>query len=91
MTNKNEHETDRHLQMNFVEFLEFLGRCADKFDIDKIEDFFPEYKPKHPKRLDKKLESVCLILMNNILNPKQYQQIYNKYKETVESELSNPK
>jgi hypothetical protein len=70
MTNKHEHETDKHLQMSFVEFLELLGRCADKFDIDKLEDFFPDYKPKHPKRLDKKLESICLILMNNILNPK---------------------
>ena len=91
MTNKHEHESDKHLLMTFVEFLEVLGRCADKFDVDKLEDFFPDYKAKHPKRLDKKLESVCLVLMSNILNPKQYQQIYSKYKEIVDAEVSNPK
>ena len=56
--------------MTFVEFLELLGRCADKFELEKLEDFFPEYKSKHSKRLDKKLESLCLVIMNNILNPK---------------------
>ena len=77
--------------MTFVEFLELLGRCADKFDLGKLEDFFPDYKAKHPKRLDKKLESLCLVIMSNILNPKQYQQIYSKYKETVDGEVNNPK
>jgi hypothetical protein len=70
MTNKNETESDRHLYLNNIEFYELLGRCAEKFDVDKLEDFFPSYKSKHPKRLDKKLESICLILMNKILNPK---------------------
>ena len=91
MTNKYETESDKHLNMTFVEFLELLGRCADKFDADKLENFFPEYQSKHPTKLDKKLESICLILMNKILNPKQYNQVYNKYKEIVEAEINNPK
>ena len=33
MTQKNEIESDRHLNMTFVEFIECLGRCADKFEL----------------------------------------------------------
>ena len=41
MTQKNEIESDRHLNMTFVEFIECLARCADKFDLQFLEDHFP--------------------------------------------------
>ena len=43
MTNKHELESDRHLNMSFVEFLEALSRCADKFNLKHLEDPFPEF------------------------------------------------
>ena len=33
MTNKNEVETAKHLGMTYVEFLEALARCANKFEL----------------------------------------------------------
>ena len=60
MTNRKELETEKHLNMTFVEFLEALARVADKFSMSNIEDHFPEYKSKNPYSLDKKLESTCI-------------------------------
>ena len=60
MTNKAELESERHLNMTFVEFLEALARVADKFDMENMEDYFPEYEAKNPFGLDKKLESTLI-------------------------------
>ena len=91
MTNKDELTSDKHLQMTFVEFLEALARVADKFDMQNMEDFFPDYKAKSPFQLDKKLESTMLTLMSKLLQPKQYKAQHGKYKQLVQTELDNLK
>ena len=35
-TNKNETEKETHLNMTFLEFLEALARCADKFELEHM-------------------------------------------------------
>ena len=63
MTNKAEIETDRHLNMSFVEFLEALARVADRMDIANMEDHFPEYKGRSKYGLDKKLECTIFAII----------------------------
>ena len=70
MTNRRELETEKHLNMTFVEFLESLARVADKLSLSNLEDHFPEYKSKNSYNLDKKLESVCILMIKNILPEK---------------------
>ena len=48
MTNKVETEKETHLNMRFVEFLEALARVADKYELDKLENFFENYEAKSP-------------------------------------------
>ena len=62
-TNLNEIERGHHLQMSFIEFLEALARCADRFELDQLDNYFPENLAKNPHFLDKKLECMCLHLM----------------------------
>ena len=73
MTNKHELEKSDHLDMNFVEFLEALARCADKFDLQYMEDHFPLSVSKNPFELDKKLEGIIYNLMKAYLTPKQFE------------------
>ena len=91
MTNKVELESDRHLGLTFVEFLEALARCADKFNLKHLEDQIPKHFPKNPFKLDKKLECICLKLIAKILPRKQSDQFIKQYKDTVEKELSSGK
>ena len=70
MTNKNEVENDKHLNMSFCEFLEALARCADKFDLEHLQDNFPEFKNKNPYSLDKKLESIVIKICKANMIPK---------------------
>jgi hypothetical protein len=70
MTNKDELNNEKHLNMTFVEFLEALARVADKFDIANLQDYFPEYKAKSPYLLDKKLESTVINLINALVPDK---------------------
>ena len=60
MTNPDELGNEKHLNMNFVEFLEAMARVADKFKLENLKDHFPEMKPKSPSGLDKKLESTLI-------------------------------
>ena len=46
MTNKYELETEKHLNMTFVEFLEAIARCAHKFENGVLRNFVPELKAK---------------------------------------------
>jgi hypothetical protein len=46
MTNKYELESEKHLNMTFVEFLEAIARCADKFENGVLRNFVPEMKAK---------------------------------------------
>lgn len=63
MTNKHETDNERHLSLNFVEFLETLARCCDKFQIKDLEDPYPNSKSKNPYKLDKKMEIIGLQLI----------------------------
>ena len=90
-TVKDELKVETHLNMFFVEFLECLARCADKFKMGNLVDHFPDYKSRNPYELDKKTECLIVVLLEKHLPPKQFEAIYKKYKETVEAELKNPK
>ena len=48
MTNKDEVNNEKHLNMTLPEFYEAISRVADRFDMKNLEDFFPEYPGKHP-------------------------------------------
>jgi len=87
MTQKDELATERQFQMHYVEFLEALARCADKFDLRYLEDNFPAFRPKHPYKLDKKLESVCLRLMRANLPEKHFDRHFADYKSHVDVEV----
>lgn len=63
MTNVKELETDKHINMTFIEFLEAIARISEKFELIRLKDWIPEFKPKQRSGLDKKVESICLILM----------------------------
>ena len=89
MTNLRESDTDRHLNMTFIEFLEAVARCADKFELMFLEDQFPNYKSKNPFKLDKKLECICLKLMQTFLPPKVFESVFKTYKDLVELELKS--
>ena len=87
MTNKDELNSERHLNMTFVEFLEAIARVADRFEMANLTDFFPEYEAKSPWELDKKLESTFLLLIRASQTPKVFKQQLAKYGETVAAEL----
>jgi hypothetical protein len=93
MTNKDELENEKHLCMTYVEFLEALARVSDYFNWDigietgKIEDHFKDFKSKHPKQLDKKLESTIIKLLEANLTPRQFKYAIDKYTAKVEEDL----
>ena len=65
MTQKNELDFDRHLNMTMPEFIEAIGRVADK--LTNLPDFFPEITSLNKYKLDKKIESFCIVLSKNCL------------------------
>lgn len=78
MTNKDELNSEKHLNMTFVEFLEAIGRVSDKLDTANLADLFPDYPAKHPTKLDKKLETVFFMLIKTV-GGKHYDQMHAKY------------
>ena len=77
--------------MKYVEFLEALARCADRWDITKLEDNFPDFKSKNPFLLDKKLESIIIKLMRASMSEKHFKSEMAKYKEKVDMEVNSKK
>ena len=89
MTQKNELDFDRHLNMTMPEFIEAIGRVADK--LTNLPDFYPENYSQNKYKLDKKIESFCIVLCRNTL-PKSTAELLDKqYKKAIEDELSQPK
>lgn len=86
MTNVRETESERHLNMTHLEFLEALARCADRFELSALGDFFPSSRSKNPAELDKKMESICIRLMQRFVPEKLYDPIFQKYKELLDLE-----
>ena len=83
MTQKDEINNDRHLNMNFTEFIEAICRVADRLSIPNLseetvenEDFAnPEYcKEWFQKPTHEKIESYLLILAKNCLSEKYYEE-----------------
>ena len=77
--------------MQYVEFLECLARCADKFDLRFLTDHFPDFKAKNPYDLDKKLECIIIKIMEATMSPKRYEKQFAEYKALVDIELTHPK
>ena len=90
MTNKFELDSDRHLNMSFVEFLEAIARVADKYTTTQLIDNFPGLPAKNPFSLDKKVECVALKIMKSCLSFTTYEQVFANYKAKVDLEMANP-
>jgi hypothetical protein len=63
MTQKDELNSDRIYNMVFVEMIEAISRVADK--LTALPDFFPEMPCFNKHQLDKKIESLLVLLMRN--------------------------
>ena len=75
MTQKNELDFERHYNMILPEFIEAIGRVADK--LNNPPDFFPKMPSVNKYKLDKKIESFLFILMRNCL-PKSQSEVIEK-------------
>lgn len=89
MTCKNELDSDRHLNMTHVEFIEAIGRLADK--LTNLPDLIPEITPQHPSKLDKKIESLLLILCRNCLNKNNGEVLEKQVRKAIEEEMGQVK
>ena len=88
MTQLDEIENDRHLNMTFVEFLEALVRVAERLEIPNlvddegtniVDDYEQEIRDTYAKRdLPKKVESLILFLIKKY-RPRDY----NKHVKTM--------
>lgn len=75
--------------MTMPEFIEALGRLADK--LTNLPDFFPEMESQNKFRLDKKIESFLMVLLKTCLPKGTGDQIEKQIKKAIEEELSLPK
>jgi len=70
---------------------------ADYFVVDDpdnelcLEDHFPQYKAKHPKQLDKKLECTIIKILDRLLPERQFNYAFEKYAALVEKDLETEK
>ena len=87
MTNMQEVDTNNHINMKFVEFLEALARVADKQELKNMNDTYPDHKPKNPWNLDKKMEIIILKLIEALIPKKQADKFLEEYKERKDKEL----
>ncbi len=90
MTQKNELDFDRHMNMQPVEMLEAIGRVADKLNINKLQDFFPEMPCLNKFKLDKKIESLLVLLMKCSLPKSKAEQLEKGVKKIYEEEINDP-
>jgi hypothetical protein len=67
MTQVDELTSPRFINMTIVEFYEAICRVADKVPNDNLPNFYPVHKSKSPFNLDKKIESLLVLLARNAL------------------------
>ena len=75
--------------MTPVEFIEALGRVADKIT-RPMPDFFPEMPCFIKSRLDKKIESLLCLLMKTALLKPQSEVLEKGLKKIYDEELADP-
>lgn len=76
MTEVNEVDNDKHMKMQFVEFIEALGRIAEKLNIESLRAKFgvqeeeedKEFIASQDSKLSTKIEFLIKILMEANLN-----------------------
>ena len=90
MTQKNELDFDRHMNMHPVEMLEAIGRVADKLHINKLIDFFPEMPCLNKFKLDKKIESLLMLLMQRALPKVKAEHLEKGVKKVYDEEINDP-
>ena len=71
MTQVDELDKDRFMQMSLVEFIEALVRVADKIPKENLTDYFPIHVSISPWHLDKKIESLLITLIRKSLPTKE--------------------
>ena len=90
MTQKNEVDFDRHFNMHPVEMIEAIGRVADKLHVNKLPDFFPEMPCFSKYRLDKKIESLLVLLMQKALTKSKGEHLEKGLKKIYDEEINDP-
>ena len=90
MTQKNELDFDRHFNMTPVEMIEALGRIADKLPNHNLPDFWPDMPCFNKFRLEKKIESLLMLLMQRALPKNKAEHLEKGVKKAYDEELNDP-
>lgn len=88
MTQKNELDFDRHYNMIHVEMIEAIARVADK--LQNLNDYWPEMPCFNKHQLDKKIESLMMIMLSNCLPKPQAENMEKQLKKAYDEELNDP-
>jgi len=70
MSQVDELDKSRFMEMSMAEFIEALVRVADKVPKENLTDFYPIHVSVSPWHLDKKLESLLITLIRKTLPSK---------------------
>ena len=88
MTQKDELSNDRIYNMVHVEMIEAISRVADK--LTGMPDFFPEMPCFNKFHLDKKIESLLVLLMRNSIGKPQCEVLEKGVIKLMNEELNDP-
>jgi len=72
--------------MTMPEFIEAVGRIADK--LTNFEDYFPQIASQNKFRLDKKIESLLIIMNRNCLPKPLGENLEKQVTKSIEEELA---
>ena len=72
-----------------VEMIEAIGRVADKLH-HGLQDYFPEMPCLNKYRLDKKIESLMVLLMQKALPKSQAENLEKGVKKIYDEEIADP-
>ena len=70
MTQVDELNQSKHMNMTITEFYEAICRVADKIPNENLPDYYPMHKSVSPFNLDKKIESLLTMIFRNQAPPK---------------------
>jgi hypothetical protein len=90
MTQKNELDADRHYNMIPVEMIEAVARVADKLSHKNLPDFYPDMPCFNRHHLDKKIESLLMLLLKNSLPKPQGENLEKGLKKIYDEEVADP-
>eukprot|EP00347_Sterkiella_histriomuscorum_P000204 403376781 len=95
MTEVNEVDNEKHMQMQFIEFIEGLGRIAEKINIESLRQKFgmdedvedKAYLADSDSKLSSKIEFLIRLLMDSNLNVGGYNKKFKEANKKLESNI----